>query len=151
MFGDAAGHAHRRDRLGVTAARFQKRVARHGELGGAAGRTSGLYLGRYCQRHKDDGAEERGETEINMEQETYGEIDRHPRQIEEGNGPGAGQKAAHRIEIADRLGAVAFGADFERQPHDRVIDPQTHGFVEAAPDAHQDAASDHIDHALRAV
>ena len=127
-FGDAADHAHRRDRLGIAPARFQKRVARHGELGGAAGRTPGLYLGHHGQRDEDDGAEQRGEADIGVEQETDGEIDRHPRQIEEGNGPAAGQKAAHRIEIADRLGAVAFGADFERQPHDRVIDPQTHAF-----------------------
>ena len=40
--GDAAGHAHRRDRLGVAAARFQQRVARHRELRGAAGRPPGL-------------------------------------------------------------------------------------------------------------
>ena len=86
-----------------------------------------------------------------MKQETDGEIDRHPRQIEEGDGPAAGQEAAHRIEIADRLGAVALGAGLERQPHDRVVNPQTHGFVEAMPDADQDAAPDHVDQALRAV
>ena len=86
-----------------------------------------------------------------MEQETDPEIDRHPRQIEKGDRPGSGKKAAHHIEIADRLGAVAFRADLERQPHDRVVNPQTHRLVEAMTDPHQNAAPDHIDEALSGV
>ena len=57
VLGDAAGHAHRRDRLGVAPARFEKRVACHGELGGAAGRVPGLHLGHDRQRDQNDGAE----------------------------------------------------------------------------------------------
>ncbi len=151
MLGDAAAHAHRRDRLGVTTARFEKRVARHRELGGAAGRTAGFYLGHHRQRDEDDGASQRRKPDQVMKQEADGEIDRHPRQIEEGDRPAAGQEAAHRIEVADRLGAVALGAGLERQPHDRVINPKAHRLVEAVPDAHQDAAPDHVDHALRAI
>ncbi len=86
-----------------------------------------------------------------MEQKADREIDRHPRQIEERNRAASGQKAAYRIEVANRLSAVTFCSGLERQPDDRVVDAGTHGFVETMADPHQDAASNHVDEPLRAV
>ena len=108
-------------------------------------------FGHDGERDQDDRAGERGQADIGMEQETDGEVDRHPRQIEQGDRPGAGQKPAHGVEIADRLRAVALAADLERQPDDGVVDAHAHRLVEAMPDAHQDAAADRVDDALRGV
>jgi hypothetical protein len=80
--GDAARHAHRRDRLGVAPARFQKRIARYGKLRGVAGRLARLHLGHDSERDQDDGTGERGQADIRMEQKANGEVDRHPRQVE---------------------------------------------------------------------
>ncbi len=149
--GNAADHAHGRDRLGIAPARFQERVARRGELRGAARRVPRLQLGHNGERAEDDRAAERGEADVEVEQKADGEIDRHPRQIEERHRADAGEKAAHRIEIADRLRTVTLVADLERQPDDGVVDPHAHRLVEAMADAHQDTAADHVDDALRGV
>ena len=77
------------------------------ELRGAAGRPPGLQFGHDGERDEDDGAGERGQADIGVEQKADGEIDRHPGQIEQGDRPGTGQKAAHGVEIADRLRAIA--------------------------------------------
>ena len=148
---DAADHAHGRDRFGVAAARLHQRVARHGKLRGAAGRPPGQHFGHDGERDQDDRAGERGEADIGMEQETNGEVDRHPGQIEQGDRPGAGQKPAHGIEIADRLRTLALAADLERQADDGVVHAHAHRLVEAMADADQDAAADRVDDALRGV
>jgi hypothetical protein len=97
------------------------------------------------------GRRERRESDIGMEHETDDQVDRHPRQIEQRHGASARQKAAHRIEIADRLRAFSPAAGFQRQPHDGVIDAHAHRLVEAVTDAHQDAAADRLDGALRRI
>jgi hypothetical protein len=86
-----------------------------------------------------------------VEQKADRQIDRHPRQIEEGNRAASAKKAAHGIQIAHRLRAVAFGAYFQRHADDRVVDPRTHRLIEAATDPDHDPASDGVDHALRGV
>ncbi len=110
-----------------------------------------LQLGHNGERAKDDGATERGEADIEVEHKADGEIDRYPRQIEERHRADPGEEAAHRIEIANRLRPLGFVADLERQADDGVVDPRTHRLVEATADAHQDAAADHVDDALRGV
>ena len=75
---------------------------------------AGFYLGHHCQCDKDDGAGQRRKSDQVVKQEADREIDRHPRQIEEGDRPAAGEEGAHRIEVADRLGTVALVADFQR-------------------------------------
>ena len=110
-FGNAADHTHCGDCLGVAPARFQERVTRHGKLRGAAGRMAGLDLGDDCQGDKDDGAEQRSQSDQGVKQKTDREINRHPGQIEERDWAAAGQKAAHAVEVANGLGALAFAAD----------------------------------------
>ena len=86
-----------------------------------------------------------------MEHETDGEIDRHPRQVEQRDRADAGEEHAHGVEIAQRLQPFALAADLERQPDDGVVDARAQGLVEAVADAHQDAAADEVDEALREV
>ena len=151
MLGDAADHAHCRDRLGVPPACFEKRIARHGELHRAAGRMAGLDLGNDRQSDENDGAEQSGQADQGMKQKADRQIDRHPRQIKECHRAASGKKAAHIVQVANWLRALAFAADLQRQAHDRVIDPAAHRFVEAMADPHQDAAPDRINHALCGV
>jgi len=151
VLGDAADHAHGRDRLGIAPAGLQQRIACNRKLGGASRRMTGFHFSNDRQRDKDNGADECGEPNIGVEQKTDRQIDRHPRQIEEGNRFASGKKAAHGIQIAHRLRAVAFGADFQRQADDRVVDPRTHRLIEAATDPDHDSASDRVDHALGGV
>src|SRR6516165_4962571 len=60
--GDAADHAHGRDRLGIAPACLQQRVARDGKLRGASGRMTSLDLGDNCQGNEDEGAGQCGKT-----------------------------------------------------------------------------------------
>ena len=148
---DAPDHAHGGDRFGVAPARLHQRVARRRELGGGAGRPPRLQFGEHRERDQNDRAGERGQSEIGMKHEADDQVDRHPRQIEQRHRADAGQKAAHRVEVANRLRAFGPAAGFQRQPHDGVIDAHAHRLVEAVADAHQDAAADRFDGALRRI
>ena len=55
----AAGHSHRVDHFGVTAARFGKTVARDPRSNGFASRLAGENLGQDRERNQEDGAAER--------------------------------------------------------------------------------------------
>lgn len=111
MLGDAADHAHCRNRLGIAPACFEKRIARYGKLRGAAGRMAGLDLGNDRQSDENDGAEQRGQANESMKQKTDREIDRHPRQIKERYRAASGKEAAHTVQVANGLRAFAFAAD----------------------------------------
>ena len=119
-----------------------KRVARRRRIAWRSGSAAASAIRSHGEDDQNDRAGERGQADIGVKQKTDGEVDRHPRQIEQCDRADAGKKAAHSVEIADRLGAVALAADFQRQPDDGVKDAQTHRLVEAVPDAHQDAAAD---------
>ena len=86
-----------------------------------------------------------------MEQEADREIDRHPRQIEQGDRSESRQEAAHILEIAQRLHAVAPIAGDKREPHHRIIDPRAQRLVEALANADENPAANEIQHALRGV
>src|ERR1700722_19127717 len=86
-----------------------------------------------------------------MKYKTDDQIDRHPWQVEQGNGSDSGKKAPHRVQIANRLSAFTLAADLERQSHDGIVDPHAHRFIEAVADTDQDTAADDIDDALSAV
>jgi hypothetical protein len=111
MLSDAADHAHGGDRLGVAPTCFEERIARHGELHGAAGRMAGFDLGDDRQSDKNDGAEQRGQANQCVKQKTDREIDRHPWQIKERHRAASGKKAAHIVQVANGLRALAFAAN----------------------------------------
>ena len=151
MLGDAGGHAHGRDRLGIAPARLHQRVARCSELRGAARRSPSQHFGQQGQRDEDDRAADCGKPDIGMEQKADAEVDRQPRQVEQSDRAGAGEEAAYGVEVADRLRAFAPDAERERQADDGVIDAQAQRFVEAVADADQDPAADSVDDALCGV
>jgi hypothetical protein len=151
VLGDAGGHAHGRDRLGVAPARLHQRAARCRELRGAARRAPRQHFGQQGQGDEDDRAAERGKPDIGMEQKAHAEVDRQPRQVEQSDRAGAGEEAAYGVEVADRLRAFAPDAERERQADNGVIDAQAQRFVEAVADADQDPAADCVDDALRGV
>ena len=66
-------------------------------------------FGQEGQGKQDERAAQCGHADQGMEREADGEVERNPRQIEQRDGAGARQKRADRIEIADRLLAVASG------------------------------------------
>jgi hypothetical protein len=99
VLGDAADHAHGRDRLGIAPAGLQEGIARDRELGGA----SGFHFSNDGQRDEDNGAGKCGEPDIGVEQKADREIDRHPRQIKKGDRPAPRKKAAYGIQVAHRL------------------------------------------------
>jgi hypothetical protein len=111
MLGDAADHAHCGDRLGIAPAGFEERITCHGELCRAAGRMARLDLGNDRQSDENDGAEQRGQADQGVKQKTNREINRHPRQIKECHRTASGKKAAHIIQVANGLRALAFATD----------------------------------------
>jgi hypothetical protein len=151
VLGDAGGHAHGRDRLGIAPARLHQRVARRSELRGATRRSPSQHFGQQGQRDEDDRAADRGKPDIGMEQKADAEVDRQPRQVEQSDRAGAGEEAADGVKVADRLRAFAPDAERERQADDGVIDAQAQRFVEAVADADQDPAADSVDDALCGV
>jgi hypothetical protein len=57
-------------------------------------------IGEEGQGDEDAHADEGGDADQRMEQEADRQIERHPRQIEEGRGAGAGQEGADLVEVA---------------------------------------------------
>ena len=81
-----------------------------------------------------------------MEQEADGEVERHPRQVEQRGRAGPERIAAHLVEVAQRLQAVAACARLQRQRATSVVDPRAqNALVERAADAHQDAPAQDVE------
>ena len=84
-----------------------------------------------------------------MERETDCEVKRNPGQVEQRHRTEAGEIRANGIEIAQRLRAIAAGADPQRQSHQGVVDAAAQRFIERATDAHQNASANGIENAQR--
>ena len=100
---------------------------------------------------QDDGADQRGEADQDMEGKADREIERQPRQIEERARPHAAEERADIVEVAQRLQAFVASADHQRQPHHGVEHARIERFVERGADAAEDAAADQVEHALGEV
>ena len=102
------------------------------------------------QRDENDRAGQRGQADQRMKDKADGEIERHPRQVEQRNRAEAGQKRADGVEIAQRLHAVAAAADASSGRRTIVsINAAAERLVERAADAHQNAAADQVEQAER--
>ena len=106
-FAEPACKPHSLDDLGVAARGFQLPIARHVFDHGVANRLLGKDIGQNSQGYEQNGAGKGRHTDPEMKQKTYAEIERHPRQIEKGGRPRAGEKTTHIVEIAQRLKPVA--------------------------------------------
>ena len=126
-------------------------VALRGKAHRVLRRLAGQELGDQGQADQDDRADQRGHADHDVEGKTDGEIERQPGQVEERARPHAAEERADIVEIAQRLQTLVAAADQQRQAHDGVEHALVERFVERGADPPQDAAADHVEHALRHV
>ncbi len=146
--GQAPGHPHRHQHLGVSPARGGEIVAPRRQAHRLTRRRARLELGDDGERHQDDGADQRGEADHDMESKTDRQIERQPRQIEERAGSHAGEKRANIVEVAQRLQALVASAHHQRQPHHGFEHPRVERLVERSSDTDEDSSPDQVENAL---
>jgi hypothetical protein len=103
------------------------------------------------QANEEERPDERGDPDPGMEEEADANVERHPRQIEEGGRADAGEKAPHLVETARGLQAVAAGPRFEWKTHQHVEDATSKRTIKISSDAHEHAGADEIEHALEGI
>ena len=86
-----------------------------------------------------------------MEGEADREIERHPRQVEQGCRPVAREEAAHIVEVAQGLKTVVGEPRMERQANDGLMDPARDLMIEALADAKQHAGANDVEDGLEGV
>ena len=146
--GQAAGHPHRDHHFGVAPAGGGQIVAARRQTHRLARRRARHELGHDGEGDQDDGADQRGQADQDVEGETDRQIERQPRQIEKRARAHAGEERANIVEIAQRLQALIASADHQRQAHHGVEHPGVEGFIERGSDAAQDPSPDQVEHAL---
>ena len=101
----AADHAHRLNHLGIAQAHLGEAVIpRAASLASVSGpRTSHSLTS--AMRSSSTARAEREQAEKRMQQEDDADIDRRPRQVEDGVDAGAGDELAEGVEVAQRLAA----------------------------------------------
>ena len=148
---EPARHAHRDQHLGIAAACGGEIVAPRGQGHRLARRLARHVFGDQRQPHQEDGADQRGDADHDVEGEADREIERQPWQVEEGARPHAAEERTDIVEIAQRLQPFAASAAHQRQSHHDVEHARVQGLVERGADAAEDAAAQQIEEALRHV
>ncbi len=100
---EAAAHAHGLHDLGIAAARFGEPHATVGDGSGVARRLPGQELGGHGDGDQDQAAHRRRPADQRMEHEADAEIERHPRQVEEGRRSHGRHEGADAVEVMHRL------------------------------------------------
>ena len=101
--GEAVGHAHHLDNLGVAPARFGQRHPAVGEPGRFARRATTQEFGHQGKGDEDHTASRRRNADPGMEEEADDEVERHPRQVEQRRGAHRRQERADSVEVVQRL------------------------------------------------
>ena len=109
--GQPAGHPHRHQHFGVAPAGGGQIVAPRRQSQRLTRRCARQELGHDGERHQDDRADQRGDADQHVEGKADREVKRQPRQVEERARSHAAEKAAHIVEIAQRLKALVAAAD----------------------------------------
>ena len=101
----AVGHAHRPNHLGVAQAHLGEAVVPRRRLVGF--RQGPAHEPLVGERHQQQqhGAAQREEAEKRMQNKDDADIDRRPRQVEDGVDAGAGNELTEGVEVAQRLAA----------------------------------------------
>ena len=84
-----------------------------------------------------------------MEEETDSDIERQPRQIEQGARAGAAQEASDLVEIAHRLQPIASPRRLEGKARYGIIGARRHLLVDRTADPQQNPASDRVQNPLK--
>ena len=142
---------HGANDLGIAARTFHQRVARHTARTDIPHRLLRQRVGKQRHRDQQHGADESGHADPEMEQEADAQIERHPWQVEKRRRSIAAQKAAHAVEIAQRLQPVAIDARQKRRFQDRIVDPAGKGAIEAFADPEQHAGAQGVENRLEGV
>ena len=149
--GQAAGHPHCHQHLGVAPAGGGEIVAARGKPGRLARRPARHVFGGQGEADEDDGADQRGKADHDMEGKADRQIKRQPGQIEESAGPEAAQERADVVEVAQRLQAFVAAADDQRQTDHGFEHPAIERFIERRADPSEDSSAQQVKHALSQV
>ncbi len=146
--GQAPGHSHRDQHLGVAPAAGGQIVAARRQAHRLPRRRARHELGDEGEGDQDDGADQRRQADQDVERETDRQIERQPRQIKERARAHAAEERTHIVQIAQRLKALVATADHQRQAHNGFEHPVVEGFVERGSDTAQDSSPDQVEEAL---
>jgi hypothetical protein len=146
-----AAHAHGLQHLGVSAVGLGEPHPLLGQRDGLLRRTARLELRQNGQCDEQQRAHEGGEAKPDVENEADCEVQRNPRQVEEGRRTHAGQEGAHLVEVAHRLEAVPRPRTPKGQAGHRVVDAIGERAVERRADPHQHPSADDVEDPLKGV
>ena len=104
--GECCLHAHGHNRLGIAVAFVGKIPLGLVQLGGAVDRAAGQDAVGHSDQGGHTGARHGDPAQPGMNDEQHPQIQRHKGQIEQRHDGGAGQKAAHHVQITQGLGAL---------------------------------------------
>ena len=120
-------------------------AARGGLRGRLPNRRARQHLAQARQDDEHERAGERRHAYPKMERKADRQIQRHPRQIEQGRRAGTGHEGADRVEIAHRLLGVMSRL---REPDGRVIDARTKLRIDLSADADEQASAHGVEQCL---
>ncbi len=148
-------HAHRIDDLGIAGHRLRRQVCPGAVIVGLVERDRGDALVQ--QRHDDqrNSRAQHDESEMRMDQEHHGEIDRRHRRIEHRQQYRTGNERAEMLQVGQRLefatgsalrgfgggaqhGSAQFGFGFDRNPHQDEAPHHVHQHMRRDRDDHDD-------------
>ena len=147
-FGQPSGHSHRDQHFRVSTAGGGQIVAARRQAYGLTCRDARHEFGDDGEGYQNDGADQRGQADQEVESETDRQIEWQPRQIEERARPHAAEERADVVQIAQRLKALIAPANDQRQAHNAFKHPVVEGLIERGADAPQDSPPDQVENTL---
>ena len=141
-------HAHGMHDLGVATCAVADAVAQRRRLDRCLGGLAGQDVRQDRDGNEDRGTAHRDPAEQRMEGEADEEIERDPRQVEQGRRAAACEKGADLVEIAQRLLSIAFGLAAQGRRDLAAEDALAQVLVDRGTDAGEDAAAEHVEQAL---
>ena len=124
------------------------RIARHGRVMSGARQTPRHQFSGNCKQRQDESPSERHHTEIGVKDIDEDQIERHPRQVEEGNGALASQKAADRIDIPAAFQRLRCRETEPRHVDGDLVRQRRQLPVELRPYTHENLGADDVEDAL---
>ena len=103
------------------------------------------------QGQQNDRAGERQHTKPGMDQITDGEKQRHPRQVDNGNGSLAGEEGAELVKVTHRPMRLDGPAVLACQADHGIVDQRVEAQIEQRGDPHHQARAHHLEPALECV
>ena len=144
-------HAHGDDALAVMSVGLHHRSAQARMMCHVARRSAARTLGQDRQAQQNQCAGKCRHAEPGMQQKTDDQKHRHPRQIDDGNGPRTGQEASDLIKVAHRLNGIPGIAALARNAHDGGVHGGAEMLVQQRCRAYHDAGADKVERTLEGI